>query len=84
MAANGLAADQRPPPVEVELDDGIPFRPLVPLDESRYRGLWAENVKLQEEIEALANQLSDVHARQMIAMRERARDILAGRNRVLR
>jgi hypothetical protein len=83
MAANGIAADQKPPPVEVELDDGIVLPPMIPLDEAKYRGLWAENMKLQEEVEELRNQLSDVQARQMGAMKERARDLLAGRNRVL-
>jgi hypothetical protein len=84
IAANGIDANQKPQPVAVAVDKGIDFRPAVPLDEAKYRALWAENVKLQQKLDDLKSQLGDVQARQMIAMRERARDLIAGRNRVLR
>jgi hypothetical protein len=83
MHANGIDADKDPPPRDVELDDGIDIPHAIPLDEAQYRVLWAANLKLQEDVENLRLQLAEVQGRQEIAMRERARELLQARTRVL-
>jgi hypothetical protein len=83
MRANGIVADEVPPPPDVELDDGLEIPHVIPLDEAQYRVLWAANMKLQEDVENLRLRLVEVQGRQEIALRERARELLQARNRVL-